>query len=104
MGSEADQPFTYSLRDAARFIGVSPSTLYRSEKAGAGPSAVNIGRRKVYLCQTLEAWLKTREAVLTRSETADLALADPSRVMSQEAGSYEATDKCAWIRERLGDR
>jgi hypothetical protein len=43
---------------AARELGVSPSTLNQWRCSGRGPDFVSVGRRRLYRRSTLHAWLK----------------------------------------------
>ena len=51
----------YSLRDAAKALGVSARTLSRWVQIGQGPARTLIGRRVYYRKSTVEAWLAQRE-------------------------------------------
>ena len=46
---------------AAEFLGISERTLSRLQAEGIGPPRVKIGRRVVYLLDSLLLWLKSQE-------------------------------------------
>jgi predicted DNA-binding transcriptional regulator AlpA len=48
--------------DAARFVGLSASTLAKLRLNGNGPIYCKLGRRVVYRRADLEAWLESRIA------------------------------------------
>jgi prophage regulatory protein len=51
-------------REAWRTAGISRSTMYRLEKAGAFPRRLQISEgRTGYLASELEAWMKARAAL-----------------------------------------
>lgn len=54
-------------RDAARFVGLSESTLAKMRLNGNGPVYCKLGRRVVYRPSDLEDWLQAR----TTRDTAD---------------------------------
>ena len=49
-------------RDAARFVGLSESTLAKMRLNGNGPIYCKLGRRVVYRPVDLEEWLQSRTA------------------------------------------
>jgi predicted DNA-binding transcriptional regulator AlpA len=49
-------------RDAARLLGLSPSTLAKMRLNGNGPIYCKLGRRVVYRPADLEQWLESRTA------------------------------------------
>lgn len=49
-------------RDAARFVGLSESTLAKLRLNGNGPIYCKLGRRVVYRPADLEEWLQSRTA------------------------------------------
>jgi len=48
-----------TVEDAARFLGLSPSTLAKLRLRGDGPAYCKLGRRVVYLRRDLEEWLSS---------------------------------------------
>jgi predicted DNA-binding transcriptional regulator AlpA len=54
-------------RDAARFVGLSESTLAKLRLNGNGPVYCKLGRRVVYRVADLEQWLQSR----TTRDTSD---------------------------------
>jgi predicted DNA-binding transcriptional regulator AlpA len=46
--------------DAARFVGLSESTLAKLRLTGNGPAYCKLGRRVVYRLSDLDAWLQSR--------------------------------------------
>lgn len=52
---------TYSIREVALALGISPSTAYRQVRAGEIPSR-RIGRRVVVPKRALDEWLVNRES------------------------------------------
>ena len=52
---------------APDYVGLSPTTLETMRVRGGGPTFVKLGRRVVYRCEDLDAWL---EAV-RRGSTSD---------------------------------
>jgi len=59
-------PFAMSLNDAARWIGVSRSTIYRLVARGEIPR-IKIGRRTVVLSSHLTEFLHGREQFSTQA-------------------------------------
>jgi excisionase family DNA binding protein len=51
---------TLPVDEAARFLGLSRSTLAKLRLIGNGPAYCKLGRRVVYRPSDLEAWLKAR--------------------------------------------
>jgi hypothetical protein len=66
--------------EAARFCGLSPSTLAKLRLGGNGPNYCKLGRRVVYRPDDLAAWLETRIARDTADADARLpkSLAAPA--------------------------
>jgi predicted DNA-binding transcriptional regulator AlpA len=58
----ADSPTVVSVEVAARFVGLSPSTLAKLRLNGNGPVYCKLGRRVVYRPADLEQWLQSRTA------------------------------------------
>jgi predicted DNA-binding transcriptional regulator AlpA len=58
---------TLNARDAARFVGLSESTLAKLRLNGNGPPYCKLGRRVVYRLADLEQWLQSR----TTRDTSD---------------------------------
>jgi predicted DNA-binding transcriptional regulator AlpA len=67
---------------AARFVGLSKSTLTKLRLNGTGPTYCKLGRRVVYRQEDLEAWLSSRTANSTTDADARL----PRRLTGQHAG------------------
>jgi len=63
----ADLPKVVSAKVAARFVGLSASTLAKLRLNGNGPVYCKLGRRVVYRLVDLEQWLQSR----TASDTSD---------------------------------
>jgi len=57
-----DNPITVSAGDAAKLLGLAPSTLAKLRLNGSGPIYCKLGRRVVYRRDDLEAWLESRIA------------------------------------------
>jgi excisionase family DNA binding protein len=64
---QAVEPLALRPRDAARALGVSPSTLERIRKAGKIPH-IKIGNVVLYRVESLREWLKEREGPRLPSE------------------------------------
>jgi predicted DNA-binding transcriptional regulator AlpA len=58
----ADLPKVVSAKIAARFVGLSASTLAKLRLNGNGPLYCKLGRRVVYRLSDLEQWLQSRTA------------------------------------------
>lgn len=58
----ADLPKVVSARIAARFVGLSESTLAKLRLNGNGPVYLKLGRRVLYRPCDLEQWLESRTA------------------------------------------
>jgi predicted DNA-binding transcriptional regulator AlpA len=54
-----------STKDAARFVGLSDSTLAKLRLNGNGPVYCKLGRRVVYRMPDLEQWLESKTATDT---------------------------------------
>jgi predicted DNA-binding transcriptional regulator AlpA len=65
--SMADLPKVISAKAAARFVGLSQSTLAKLRLNGNGPIYCKLGRRVVYRPADLEQWLQSR----TTRDTSD---------------------------------
>lgn len=52
-------------RDAARHLGLAPSTLAKMRCLGGSPTFLRLGRKIVYCRADLDAWLTARRAVST---------------------------------------
>lgn len=59
-----------SVRDAAALAGVGRTILYEAVGSGELPS-LKVGRRRLIRIESLEAWLKSREADTSSSAIAD---------------------------------
>lgn len=57
-----ETPQVLCARDAARRLGLSPSTLAKMRLNGNGPTYCKLGRRVVYRPADLEQWLESRTA------------------------------------------
>ena len=62
-----DLPKVISAKAAARFVGLSESTLAKLRLNGNGPIYCKLGRRVVYRLTDLEKWLESR----TTRDTSD---------------------------------
>jgi predicted DNA-binding transcriptional regulator AlpA len=60
-----------SAPEAARYLGLSPSTLSKRRVFGGGPKYLKLGRRVVYDTRDLDAWLDAHR----RASTSDAGLA-----------------------------
>jgi predicted DNA-binding transcriptional regulator AlpA len=65
-------PIMLSSKDAATFLGLSPSTLAKMRLNGNGPIYCKLGRRVLYRREDLEAWLASRVARNTSDADARL--------------------------------
>jgi excisionase family DNA binding protein len=57
-----DNPITMTVNEAARLLGLAPSTLAKLRLNGNGPVYCKLGRRVVYRRSDLENWLQSRTA------------------------------------------
>ena len=58
----SEVPKVIAAGAAARFVGLSESTLAKLRLNGNGPTYCKLGRRVVYRPADLEAWLQSRTA------------------------------------------
>ena len=58
----ADMPKVVTARVAARYVGLSESTLAKLRLNGNGPVYCKLGRRVVYRPVDLDQWLESRTA------------------------------------------
>jgi predicted DNA-binding transcriptional regulator AlpA len=58
----ADMPKVVSAKVAARYVGLSESTLAKLRLNGNGPTYCKLGRRVVYRPADLDEWLQSRTA------------------------------------------
>jgi predicted DNA-binding transcriptional regulator AlpA len=58
----ADLPKVITAKTAARYVGLSESTLAKLRLNGNGPVYCKLGRRVVYRPVDLEQWLQSRTA------------------------------------------
>ena len=77
-----NNPITLIAGEAARFLGLAPSTLAKLRLSGNGPIYYKLGRRVVYRGEDLEAWLATR--VARNTSDADTRL--PKSLTGQQPG------------------
>jgi predicted DNA-binding transcriptional regulator AlpA len=56
----SDHSRTLSASEAAKFVGLSESTLAKLRLYGNGPQYCKLGRRVVYRAGDLETWLQSR--------------------------------------------
>jgi predicted DNA-binding transcriptional regulator AlpA len=70
---------TLTASEAARVLGLAPSTLAKLRLSGNGPVYCKLGRRVVYRRDDLVAWLESRVALNTTDADARLpkSLAGP---------------------------
>ena len=57
-----NDPLTLTAGQAAKLVGLAPSTLAKLRLSGNGPLYCKLGRRVVYRRADLEAWLQSRTA------------------------------------------
>ncbi len=65
-------PITLTAGEAAKLLGLAPSTLAKLRLSGNGPVYCKLGRRVVYRREDLEAWLDSRVARNTSDADARL--------------------------------
>lgn len=58
----ADMPKVVTAKVAARYVGLSESTLAKARLNGNGPLYCKLGRRVVYRPTDLDQWLQSRTA------------------------------------------
>ncbi len=66
LAADSHWALALSVRDAARKIGISRSSMYEILNQGIGPATVKLGRRRVIRLQELDRWLAGREADVYR--------------------------------------
>ena len=57
-----NDPLTLTAGEAAKLVGLAPSTLAKLRLSGNGPLYCKLGQRVVYRRADLEAWLQSRTA------------------------------------------
>ncbi len=62
-----NNPLTLTAGEAAKLVGLAPSTLAKLRLNGNGPTYCKLGRRVVYRPADLEEWLQSR----TTHDTSD---------------------------------
>jgi excisionase family DNA binding protein len=67
-----NNPITLTSREAAKVLGLAPSTLAKLRLNGNGPVYYKLGRRVLYRRESLEGWLETRIARNTSDADARL--------------------------------
>ena len=55
-----NNPIALTADDAAKVLGLAPSTLAKLRLSGNGPAYCKLGRRVVYRREDLEVWLESR--------------------------------------------
>jgi predicted DNA-binding transcriptional regulator AlpA len=75
-------PITLTASEAARVLGLAPSTLAKLRLSGNGPLYCKLGRRVVYRRDDLVAWLESR--VARNTTDADTQL--PKSLTCQQPG------------------
>ena len=78
-------PITLIAGEAAKLLGLAPSTLAKLRLSGNGPVYCKLGRRVVYRREDLEAWLETRVARNTSDADARL----PKSLTGQQSSSRQ---------------
>jgi len=76
-------PITLIAGEAAKLLGLAPSTLAKLRLTGDGPVYCKLGRRVLYRREDLEAWLETRIA----HNTADADARLPKTLTGQQPSS-----------------
>jgi predicted DNA-binding transcriptional regulator AlpA len=71
---------TLAAGEAAKVLGLAPSTLAKLRLSGNGPVYCKLGRRVVYRQKDLEAWLESR----TARNTSDADVRLPKRLTGQQ--------------------
>ena len=102
----ADIPKVVTAKVAARFVGLSESTLAKLRLNGNGPVYCKLGRRVVYRPADLEQWLQSRTtrdtsdadarflSALTAAHPRRLAdMTNPTRAKDAVAGSTEIDER-----------
>ena len=56
-----DDDRLWTVKDAARFLGVPPATLYQWRYLGTGPKAGRVGRHLRYLPADVLAWFREQQ-------------------------------------------
>lgn len=59
-----------NLQEAAKFLRISPNTLYVWRHRRQGPPSFRMGRRVMYRITTLDQWVRDQELSDSRSNTA----------------------------------
>lgn len=67
-----NEPITLTATEAAKLLGLAPSTLAKLRLGGNGPIYCKLGRRVVYRREDLGAWLESRVARNTSDADARL--------------------------------
>ena len=75
-------PVALTADEAAKILGLAPSTLAKLRLSGNGPVYCKLGRRVVYRKEDLEAWLESRIACNTSDADARL----PKSLTGQQQG------------------
>jgi predicted DNA-binding transcriptional regulator AlpA len=107
----ADMPSVVTAKAAAKFVGLSESTLAKLRLNGNGPVYCKLGRRVVYRPADLERWLQSR----TTRDTSDadarflkaLTMAHPRRrndVLSPQFSVREINRGSDGEKNTIGDR
>jgi len=71
-----------NVATAARFLGLSPSTLAKMRLYGNSPKYLKLGRRVLYRRTDLEAWLESRVA----HDTSDADARLPKSLTGEQPG------------------
>ena len=66
-GADPYSPAVLDTRDAARFVGLSRSTLEKLRVSGSGPTYLKLGHIVRYLPEDLVQWLAARRTTSTSS-------------------------------------
>ncbi|MFD4123681.1 helix-turn-helix domain-containing protein [Streptomyces globisporus] len=59
----------FNLQDAAKYLGISPNTLYVWRHRRQGPPSFRMGRRVMYRITALNQWVREQELSDSRSNT-----------------------------------
>lgn len=63
-----DEQFLYDTQQAARLLGMAPSTLTTMRSRGGGPPFIKLGRKVRYRPEALKRWVKSHRDVTSTSD------------------------------------
>lgn len=99
------EKLAFSVEEAARISGLSPSFIYQEWQGGRGPSRIKAGKQTLILADTLQEWLRTLETkpsappVAARNSPVGLASGIPKNADREQQAAAILRAVQVWLSE-----